>query len=101
MVSVQRSNITDEVLDFLVSAPAPEKIIAFHASDKAQEQLGMLLDRNRNGMLSEQEKAKLEGMNQVDDFFTVMKGRAMKLLKGREAATPRCLISPKHCAAQC
>ncbi len=89
MVSVQRSNITDEVLDFLVSAPAPEKIIAFHASDKAQEQLGMLLDRNRNGMLSEQEKAELEEMNQVDHFFTLVKARAMKVLKDRDATTHR------------
>lgn len=86
MVASQRSSITDEILDFLVSAPAPEQIIAFHASDQAQEQLRMLLDRNRNGALTEREKAELEEMSRVDHFFTLIKARAMKVLKDREAA---------------
>ncbi len=86
MAASQRSSITDEILDFLVSAPAPEQIIAFHASGQAQEQLRMLLDRNRNGTLTEREKAELNEMSQVDHFFTLIKARAMKVLKDREAA---------------
>jgi hypothetical protein len=89
MVASQRLTITDEVLDFLVSAPGPEQIIAFHASDQAQEQLRMLLDKNRNGILTEREKAELEEMSQVDHFFTLIKARAMKALRDRETAAQR------------
>lgn len=89
MVVSQRLTIMDEVLDFLVSAPAPEQIIAFHASDQAQEQLRLLLDQNRNGTLTEAEKAELEEMSRVDHFFTLIKARAMKALKDREAAAQR------------
>jgi hypothetical protein len=89
MVASQRPNITDEVLDFLVSAPTPEQIIAFHASDQSQERLRTLLDRNRNGLLTEQEKAELEEMSRVDHFFTLIKARAMKALKDRQAAAQK------------
>ncbi|MHB8626210.1 MAG: hypothetical protein ACYDBJ_11430 [Aggregatilineales bacterium] len=86
MATVQHSTVTDEVLDFLISAPTPEQIIAYHASETAQERLRMLLDANRSGTLSVQEKAELDEMNRVDHFFTLIKARAMKALKNRETA---------------
>ncbi len=79
-------NVTDEVLDFLVTGPTPEQIIAFHASERAQEQLRLLLERNQNGTLTEQERAELEEMSRVDHFFTLIKARAMKVLQDGEAA---------------
>jgi hypothetical protein len=75
------SDITQEVLDFLVSSPSPEQIIAFHASEEAQNRLRLLLDANRNGTLTEREKAELEEMSRVDHFFTLIKSRALKLVK--------------------
>ncbi len=36
----------DEVLDFLLSQPTPEQIIALRASETAQERLRYLLDGN-------------------------------------------------------
>jgi uncharacterized membrane protein len=87
MVAVQLLNITDEVLDFLVTGPTPEQIIAFHASEQAQEQLRLLLERNRNGTLTEQERAELEEMSRVDHFFTLIKARAMKILQDGETTT--------------
>ena len=89
MAAIQLSNVTDEVLDFLVSTPTPEQIIAFHASDKAQERLRLLLEQNRSGDLTEQEKAELEEMSRVDHFFTLIKARAMKMLGAREASAHR------------
>ncbi len=83
MATVQRSNITDEVLDFLVSTPTPEQIVAFHASEPAQERLRSLLDANRNGTLTVDEKAELDEMSRVDHFFTLIKARAMKVLTDR------------------
>ncbi len=87
MVALQLLNITDEVLDFLVTGPTPEQIIAFHASEQAQEQLRLLLERNRNGTLTEQERAELDEMSRVDHFFTLIKARAMKILQDGETPT--------------
>jgi len=36
MATVELTKILNEVLDFLVSAPTPEQIIALHASDSAK-----------------------------------------------------------------
>ncbi len=84
MATVELSSITNEVLDFLVSAPTPEQIIAFHASDVAQERLRILLESNRNGTLTAEDKAELDEMHRVNHFFTLIKGRAMKVIKDRE-----------------
>ena len=86
MATVELTNITNEVLDFLVSAPTPEQIIAFHASDDAQNRLRTLLDINRNGTLTAEGKAELDEMNRINHFFTLIKARAMKVLKDRESA---------------
>jgi hypothetical protein len=86
---VERLSIRDEVLDFLVSEPTPAQIIAFHASEQAQEQLRRLLEQSRNGSLTEQEKQELEEMNQIEHFFTLIKAHAMKVLKDREIAAQR------------
>lgn len=80
------ATITDVVLDFLVSAPIPEQIIAFHASETAQERLRYLLDRNRNDALTDAERAELDEMSRVEHFFTMIKIRAMKVLKDHESA---------------
>jgi len=86
MATIELSELTNEVLDFLVSGPMPEQIVAFHASDSAQERLRILLDANRNGTLSADEKAELDNMNRVNHFFTLIKARAMKVIKDRETA---------------
>ncbi len=73
MATVDLASITDEVLDFLVSAPTPEQIIAFHASESAQERLRTLLDINRNGTLTADEKSELDEMNRVNHFLHSLK----------------------------
>lgn len=42
MSTIEFTSITNEVLDFLVSAPTPEQIVAFHMSDSAQDRLRTL-----------------------------------------------------------
>jgi hypothetical protein len=86
MTTAQLASITNEVLDFLVSGPTPEQIIAFHASDAAQDRLRVLLDANRNGSLTVEEKAELDEMSRTDHFFTLVKARAMKVVKDRRTA---------------
>lgn len=84
MVAVQspkQPSITEEVLNFLVSTPTPEQIVAFHVSDLAQERLRDLLDRNREDLLTQEERYELDEVSRVDQFFTMIKYRAMKVMK--------------------
>jgi hypothetical protein len=74
-------NPIDEVLDFLLSQPTPEQVIAMRASQTAQERLRYLLDGNRNNTLNDSERAELDAYVQLDNLVSRLKAR----LIGRDA----------------
>ncbi|MCU0497319.1 MAG: hypothetical protein MUF87_08215 [Anaerolineae bacterium] len=74
-------SIQDEVLEFLLSSPTPQAIIAFHASDAAQARLRDLLTKNRNGGLTDAEQLELEEAGRVQHFFILLKAKAHQRLK--------------------
>ncbi len=71
---------SDEVLDFLLSAPTPEAVIALRPSPAAQERLRYLLDGNRNNTLTDAERAELESYLQLEHFVRRLKIRAREVL---------------------
>jgi len=75
---------TDEILDFLLSAPTPEEVIALRPSEVAQRRLRYLLERNRNEMLDDAERAELESYLQVEHFVRRLKIRAQEKLAESE-----------------
>lgn len=77
------ASIQEEVLSFLLTAPTPQQVIEFHASEAAQMRLRYLLAANRNGTLSEREQAELDDALQMDHFITLLKARAHVKLKGQ------------------
>jgi len=66
-----------EVLDFLVTCPTPQDIIAFKVSLEAQERLRSLLDNNREGILTDSEVAELDVYEQLEHLMILMKARAI------------------------
>ncbi|MEN9936323.1 MAG: hypothetical protein RLZZ387_2902 [Chloroflexota bacterium] len=70
----------DEVLDFLLSAPTPEAVIALRPSASAQERLRALLDGSRNAALSDAERAELDAYLQLEHFVRRLKIRAREKL---------------------
>ena len=76
MAGATTTSVQDEVLVFLLSAPDPQQIIAFHASDAAQERLRTLLDANRNGTLTDAERAELDEASQINHFVMLLKAKA-------------------------
>lgn len=66
----------DEVLDFLLSQPTPEQVIALRASQTAQERLRYLLDGNRNNTLNDNERTELDAYVQLDNLVSRLKARA-------------------------
>jgi hypothetical protein len=72
--------LTDEIIDFLLSAPTPQEVIALRPSPKAQERMRYLLDGNRNETLNDAERAELEAYLQVEHFVRHLKIRAQEKL---------------------
>jgi hypothetical protein len=70
----------DDVLDFLLSKPSPEDVIALRPSPEAQERLRLLLDGNRNDSLNDVEKGELERYLQLEHFVRRLKIRAQEML---------------------
>lgn len=75
------ASIQNEVLRFLLLSPTPPQIIAFHASAAAQERLRYLLDANRNGILSDSERAELDEASQINHFVLLLKAQAHKAVQ--------------------
>jgi hypothetical protein len=73
------ANIQDEVLSFLLTSPTPINIINFHASEAAQQRLRYLLDANRDGLISDAERAELEEASQINHFIMRLKAKAHEL----------------------
>ncbi len=75
------ASIQEEVLTFLLSSPTPQQIIDFHASETAQERLRYLLDANRQGILSPEERAELDEASQMNHFIMLLKAKAHKTIQ--------------------
>jgi hypothetical protein len=70
-----------EVLDFLMTRPTPEEIATFKVSPVAQTRLRSLLDKNREGTLTDSEIAELDVYEQLEHLMILMKARAINSVK--------------------
>ena len=70
------SPFLQEVADFLLNSPTPAAIIAFKASDAAQDRLEELLYRNREEVLTPQERAELDSIQSANHLLMLLKSRA-------------------------
>ena len=70
----------DDVLDFLLSAPTPEQVIAMRPDDKTQQRLRYLLDGNRSDSLTDNERVELDEYLQLEHFVRRLKIRAQENL---------------------
>lgn len=75
------ASIQEEVLTFLLSSPTPQHVIDFHASEAAQTRLRYLLDANREGTLSPEERAELDEASQMNHFVMLLKAKAHKAIQ--------------------
>jgi hypothetical protein len=66
---------TLEVIDFLVSQPSLDQIVAFKPSDRSEDRLSELLSMNRNGALSDSDRAELDQYLWVNHLMNMLKIR--------------------------
>ena len=70
----------EEMIDFLVTHAAPEKIIAFAPSETTRARVWELVRREKEGALSADEKTELDHHAHLEHIFRVAKARAFERL---------------------
>ncbi|MEP7294317.1 MAG: hypothetical protein ABI835_21185 [Chloroflexota bacterium] len=81
MTTTPSKTITDVVTDFLASAPSLEALAVYRLPDDLQQYAHYLLDMNRAGSLSEQERRDMEEFREIDHLLTLVKAKAKLRLK--------------------
>lgn len=81
MQNIPGPTVSDIVTDFLGSAPSLEEIATYQLPDELQKQAHDLLQKNRDGMLSNAEQAEMEEFRQIDHLLTLIKVKAKLKLK--------------------
>ena len=76
MAYVAPSTLFNEILDFLSSTPTPEAILAFRPSTELQSRASELLEKNRAGSLSDEDRAELDEFQRMNHFMSMLKIRA-------------------------
>ena len=74
-------SVMDVVTDFLGSAPSLEEIAAYRLPSEMQDRAHYLLDKNRSGNLSDEERAEMEEFRQIDHLLTLVKAKARLKLR--------------------
>jgi hypothetical protein len=75
------SKVLDEVLDFLLSSPTVHQIAEFHLSDESDTRVEYLLEANRKGTLTPEERAEIEEYLRLEHFVRMLKIRAYAKLR--------------------
>lgn len=73
------TSVYDEIAAFMASMN-PEKVITFKPSPTNQERLDFLLDKQKEMVLSLEEKSELEHYLIINRIVGLAKARAMKML---------------------
>ena len=73
--------IFSEMLDFMVTSPSPEDIIAFKPSASLEARLAELMLKNKQETLTPVEQHELDGFLQLNHFMNMLKIRARQKLE--------------------
>ena len=84
MTDAPTKTIKDVVTDFLGSAPNLDALANYRLPDDLQEHAHQLLEKNRDGSLTEAERHEMEEFRLIDHLLTLVKAKAKLELKARE-----------------
>lgn len=81
MDGVPEKTAKDVLTDFLASAPSIEEIVAYRLPDQLQARAHFLLEKNRQGSLTADERLEMEEFRQLDHLLTLVKAKARLRIK--------------------
>ena len=69
-----------EIVDFIAAGTTPEAVMDFHPSREAQQRLAILIEREKAGSVSPEEKAELDHFMELEHILRMAKARARYIL---------------------
>jgi hypothetical protein len=83
MPDTQIKTVTEVVTDFLSSAPTLEELAAYRLPADLQDRAHQLLEKNRAGTLTPDERHELNDFRQIDHLMTLVKAKARLKLQAQ------------------
>lgn len=74
------NHVYREVLNFLISQPAPEELMKFAPAEKIQSHVSELLEKNRAGTLTSAEEIEMDEYLRINHLVTMLKTRTLAYL---------------------
>ncbi len=69
-----------EIIDFIAAGTTPEAVALFQPSPEAQQRVAELIEREKQGGLSAEEKAELDHFMELEHILRLAKARARQIL---------------------
>jgi hypothetical protein len=70
----------DEVIDFIASGPSPTAVASFQLSDATNQHAELLVQREKMGELTAEEKSELDHYLELEHIMRLAKARARQRL---------------------
>lgn len=74
------SPIYYEIIDFIAAGTTPQSVANFLPSPEAQQRLAALMDREKAGTLSPEEKAEIDHFMELEHILRMAKARARQIV---------------------
>jgi hypothetical protein len=68
-----------EIIDFIAAGTTPDAVVRFRPSPDAQRRVAELIDREKDGLLSPEEKAELDHFLELEHILRMAKARARQI----------------------
>ena len=78
MSSIEHPSVYDDLLDILAEGATLERLLAFRLPDEKQNRLDDLLEKNREGLLTDQDAAELDTFEQVEHVVRLLKAHLLQ-----------------------
>ncbi len=77
------NEIYQYILQFLISNPSAEEVLAFGPTPSMQTRIDLLMEKNRNGSLTPLEERELDEYVRINHLVTMIKARALPYLSSQ------------------
>ncbi len=82
MSSTRELAVYDELVNLLADTADAVRLSSFRMSKEKQSRLDALLEKNRQGMLTEDESAELDGFEHFEHLVRLLKAKTLKKQSG-------------------
>ena len=69
-----------EIIEFIATGTTPEAVARFQPSPEAQQRVAGLIEREKEGSLSPQDRAELDDFMELEHILRMAKGKARQIL---------------------